>query len=277
MAIILDGKKIRDNTREQLKVAFGKLPFKSKLVIIKVGEDAVQDVYVRQKKIFGDSIGVEVTVIGIPANSNEKEIIGVIEKENNDKNTHGIIVQLPLPKELDKLAIIEAINPEKDVDSLTSLNTKKLYLGFPKFIPATTKGILTLLDYYKIPIVGKRICVVGRSNLVGKPTAIVFVNKGATVTVCHSQTTNLPEETKRADILIVATGHPSLISKDYVSSGQVVIDVGLSRVKGKLVGDVVSDEVERMVFAITPVPGGVGPMTVASLFENLLISVSEEV
>jgi len=270
MAQILDGKVVRDKIADSLKSEISKLDQKPQLVIFQVGDLPESNAYVGQKTKFGQKIGAIVKHKRLPEKISQPELIGQIEVDNNRPDVHGIIVQLPIPNRLDKNAVIEAINPQKDVDGQTSKNIKLLFEGLSGFVPATTKGILTLLDWYKIPVSGKHIVVVGRSSLVGKPTALAFLNRDATVTVCHSKTKNLATITKTADILISAVGKINLITKNHVGKNQVVIDVGINAADKKLKGDVNFGEVKKIVGAISPVPGGAGPMTVASLFQNLL-------
>lgn len=244
---------------------------KPKLVIIQIGSLKESDSYIEKKKTFGQRIGAEVFYKQYPESARQEEIIADISSYNSDPGVHGIIVQLPIPKPFDTSRIIEAIDPKKDVDGLTAANTKLLFDNEKGFIPATTQGILTLLAHNKITIAGKKVVMVGESILVGRPTALAFLNRKATVTLCHSHTTNLEEETRRADILIIAVGEAELIKAKHVSENQVVIDVGINITPlNKALGDVDFKEVEPIVSAITPVPGGVGPMTVFSLFENLL-------
>lgn len=274
MLKILDGKIVRDEIVDVLSREVKRLKTKPHLVIIQVGSRADSDSYIKQKKIFGERIGAEVTHLKFKENITEKKLLSVVLKCNIDKKVSGIIVQLPLPKHLNSFGVIEAISPEKDVDGLTSLNLKKLITNDERgFLPATPKGIISLLEYYKVSIHGKKIVVVGRSPWLGKPLALLLMSNGATVTVCHSGTKNLATETRKAEILIVATGKPKLIGKNHVSKGQVVVDVGINKVGDKLVGDVDFEAVKNVVRAITPVPGGVGPLTVASLFQNLVLSV----
>ena len=291
MSKILNGKIIRDKIATKLSSQFSVLSPRPKLVIIQVGDLPESNTYIRQKVLFGQKIGATVDHKKFADDVSQEELITHISSLNTDPAISGIIVQLPIPKHLDKATIIEAIDPKKDVDGQTSTNIKYLFENKKAgFIPATTKGILTLLNYYQIPVHGKNVTVIGRSSLVGKPTALALINLDATVTVCHSSTKKLPEKTKNADILIVAVGKAKLIKSYHVSSDQTVIDVGINPItqnrvqpssslsqkpeseplKGKLVGDVDFDEVSKIVSAITPVPGGIGPMTVASLFENLL-------
>lgn len=276
MVKILDGKIVRDEIVNVLSREIKRIKIKPHLVIIQVGSRADSDSYIKQKKIFGERIGAKVTHLKFKENIIEKKLLSVILKCNTDKKVSGIIVQLPLPKHLNSFVVIEAISPNKDVDGLTSLNLKKLITNDESgFLPATPKGIISLLEYYKISLRGKKIVVVGRSPWLGKPLALLLMNNGATVTVCHSGTKNLATETKNTEILIVATGKPKLIGKKHVSKGQVVIDVGINKVGDKLVGDVDFEAVKNIVKAITPVPGGVGPLTVASLFQNLVLGVKK--
>ncbi len=269
--MILSGNTIKEELLPKLKEEFGKLSFVSQLVIIQIGQNSASSVYINQKKKMGELLGVKVLDVLLHSEITEEEVLEVIENFNNDEETFGIIVQLPIPESLDKRKILDSIKPEKDIDGLGSLQSGFLVTKNKKaFIPATTKGVLTILDYYKIETKGKNVVVVGRSNLVGLPTAISLINKDATVTVCHSYTQNLEEITKKADILIVACGKPKFINKDFVNSNQTIIDIGIHRLEDGLCGDVNFEEVKGLVSNITPVPGGVGPLTVISLFENLL-------
>lgn len=296
---ILDGKIVRDKIAEKLKTEISRWNLSSsaakdskpKLVIIQIGNLTESNAYIRQKVLFGQKIGAIVDHVKLDSDISQDTLISKLLTLNSNPSINGIIIQLPIPKHLDRDALINAIDPAKDVDGQTPTNIKLLWENRHKgYTPATTKGVLTLLDYYKIAIKGKKAVVVGRSSLVGKPTALALINRGATVTICHSQTNDLKQETKNADILVVAAGKPNLITKDHVSRGQIVIDVGINAITqnrvrpssgllgkpeseppiGKLVGDVDFESVKSQVAAITPVPGGIGPMTVASLFENLL-------
>jgi methylenetetrahydrofolate dehydrogenase (NADP+)/methenyltetrahydrofolate cyclohydrolase len=274
---LLDGKKVRDFLADKIQKELKKLNAVPKLVIVQVGDDERSSVYVRQKKLFGEKLGFEVEHLKLKNNLKDEELILKIKNLNNDKTVHGIIVQLPLPKKIDTIKIVETINKDKDVDGLNSQNLRLILEGNESgFVPATTKGIMSLLDFYQIPVEGKKVTIVGRSLLVGRPTSLMFLNKNATVTVCHTKTKNLKEEVKRADIVVSATGVPGLIDKKMVKKGQVIIDVGITKVGDKLLGDVDFETVSKIVKAITPVPGGVGPMTVVSLFENLLISYKKQ-
>src|SRR3989338_4072426 len=291
MAKILDGRVVRNIIAADLTKKIKKIKTKPKLVIIQVGDLAQSNSYIKQKILFGEKIGAIVELKKLKEDFSQLDLEVMISNFNSDDSIHGIIVQMPIPKDLDKDTIINKIAPEKDVDGLTATNIKLLLKnkrgGYP---PATTKGILTLLYHYQIPIHGRNITVVGRSSLVGKPTAMALMNLDATVTVCHSKTKKLPHITKNADILIVATGKAKLIKDFHVNKDQVVIDVGINTTtqnkvrpssgllekpeselpKIKLTGDVDFKEVSKIVSAISPVPGGIGPMTVASLFQNLL-------
>lgn len=277
-AFIIDGKKAREVIRTRLQEEVASFSVSPYLVIFQVGENPESDVYVKQKILFGTSIGAKVTHARIPlGEQSEKILIEKIKECNADKTVHGIIVQLPLPNDFQKEEILSRIDPEKDVDGLHEQNRILLERGTPRFIPATARGIFSLLDFYSISVKGKKVVVLGRSELVGKPTALLARVRGGLVTVCHSKTEDVPSITKTADVVIVAVGKEGLIGKEYVSEGQVVIDVGIHSQthdgKKTLHGDVKFDEVSQVVSAITPVPGGVGPMTVSALFENLLDAV----
>jgi methylenetetrahydrofolate dehydrogenase (NADP+)/methenyltetrahydrofolate cyclohydrolase len=275
---ILDGIKVRDFIAEKIKKELKKLKVKPKLVIIQIGNDERSAVYVRQKKIFGEKLGFEVEYIQLDKNIEQKDIISKIEILNNDKFVNGIIVQLPIPRKLNQSEIMEKINPLKDVDGMNYKNLGSILGGdMTHIIPATTRGILSLLDFYKIKIEGKKVLILGRSLLVGRPTALAFLNRDATVTICHSKTKNIKDEIKRADIIISAIGIPNFIKKTFVRKGQIVIDVGISKIGDKIVGDADFKQISKIVSFITPVPGGIGPMTVVSLFENLLLVYKKQI
>jgi methylenetetrahydrofolate dehydrogenase (NADP+)/methenyltetrahydrofolate cyclohydrolase len=271
MATILDGKAVRDEIAKELESRIKNLESKPKLAIVQVGDVPESNTYIGQKIKFGKSIGALVDHIRLPDDVTQEDVLGKIDDLNTDPNTHGIIVQLPIPERLGKNEILENIVSQKDVDGLHSVNIKKLMDNDPTgYTPATTRGVITLLEHYNISIAGKNAVVIGRSSLVGKPTTLSLLNHDATVTVCHSKTTNLTAFTKTADIIISAVGRPGLLTKDHVKPGQTVIDVGTTVVEGKLKGDVNFEEVEPIVKYLSPVPGGAGPLTVASLFQNLL-------
>lgn len=269
--ILLDGKKIADAKSEELKNSIESLDIRPKLLIVRVGEDNASDVYVSKKVEFGEKIGAGVEVVHLSSDVSEEEVISEIEKGNKDKITKGIIVQLPLPENLNKEKIINAISPLKDVDGLTATNLWNLMNDGSGIIPATALAVDTLLKEYDLDVVGKHVVIVGDSILVGKPMAIHFLNRDATVTICHDKTRDLANFTKQADILIVAVGRQNLINSFHVSENQIIVDVGINRLEdGRVVGDVDFDSVRDTVAAITPVPGGIGPLNVYSLFKNLL-------
>ena len=269
MAIILDGKKLRDKILEDLRIKISSYDKKPKLVVILVGDDAASQIYVGNKQKCAQKIGITSEVINYPSDTEEKIIIDKINELNNDGSVHAILVQLPLPEHISKENIINAISPQKDVDGFTPYNFGKLFSGeVPCVYPCTPKGILLLLDEYGIDIEGKHAVVVGRSNIVGRPMSQMLLNRNATVTVCHSHTKNLLQITKTADILISAVGK-NIIKGEMLKSDCVVVDVGIFKDEsGKLSGDVDFDSSSKIASYISPVPGGVGPMTIASLMLN---------
>lgn len=269
MAIILDGKKLRDKIFESLKAELDKMSEKPTLAVILVGENPASQIYVRNKKKTAEKLGINSLSIEYPADISENELLSKIQELNNDKNITAILVQLPLPEHINKNKIIDAILPQKDVDGLTPYNLGKLFSGEEPYVyPCTPKGILLLLDEYNIELNGKNVVVVGRSNLVGKPVAQMLLKRNATVTMCHSHTKNLSEITKTADIVVSAVGK-NVIGEKMLKSNCVVIDVGIFRDEnGKLSGDVDFENVSKISAYISPVPGGVGPMTIASLMLN---------
>ncbi len=271
MTVILDGKKLRDKILEELKLKVASLTVVPKLVVISVGDDPASQIYVNNKKKYAEKIGIAAEIIGYPEDVTQPVLLKKIDELNNDTTVTAILVQLPLPKHIDKLKILTAIDPKKDVDGFTPYNSGLLFSGAKPFAyPATPRGILRLLDEYNIEIDGKHVVVVGRSNIVGKPLAQMMLNRNATVTVCHSHTKNLAEITKTADILVSAAGG-KIIEDNMLKSNCVVIDVGIFRdEKGKLRGDVNFETVSKIASHITPVPGGVGPMTIASLMLNIV-------
>lgn len=277
---ILNGRALCDQGVIRLKRVIAESGKKPTLAIIQVGDLTESRAYIEQKRKFAEKIGAGFARERFSDDVGEETLTGAIQKLNNNPEVHGIIVQLPVPARLNKQKIIDAIVPAKDVDGLTSVNKKLFEAGDNRAVaPATARGVLSLLSGYGISVSGKKATVIGRSALVGAPIAELLKREGAIVTVCHSQTPNIPEKSQQADILIVAIGRPRFITKEYVSRGQIVVDVGINSVSGdkleeeipkhKLVGDVDFDAVKNIVAAISPVPGGVGPMTVLSLFENL--------
>lgn len=267
--MILDGKMVKTKILDELRDKVSKLDIKPKLVVIQVGNDEASNVYIRQKCNMCEYIGYEYEHIKLDDDTTNECVMELINKLNNDDSVSGIMVQLPIPKELDVNKIINTIDPVKDVDGLTEINNGKLFCGNSGIYSCTPSGIMELLDRYNISIESKHVVIVGRSNLVGKPMAMMMLNKGATVTVCHSKTVDLANHTKMADILVVAVGKPNLITDDMVKEGAVVIDVGINRTDLGLCGDVDFNNISKKVSYITPVPGGVGPMTVAMLAKNI--------
>ena len=263
---LLDGKVVRDKIFEELKERINGLDLT--LAIIQIGNNEASNIYIRQKEKTCNNLGINFKLYKLEENVLEEEVINLI-KELNNSNVTGILLQLPIPKHLNVKKIVDCIDEKKDVDGLTSKNVAKLVLKEKGLIPCTPKGVMSLLKYYNINVEGKKVTIIGRSNLVGKPLANLMLNCNATVTVCHSKTKNLKELTLNADIIIVAVGHPNLITSDMVKVGAIIVDVGINRVDGKIVGDVAFDNVSKIVNYISPVPGGVGPMTIASLIENI--------
>lgn len=270
--MIISGKDIQQRRAQKLVETISNMEHKPCLIIIQIGDNKESQVYINQKIKFGKSIGANVECYHLEDNVTLEFVQKLISDFNYDDEIGGIIVQLPLPENLEKhrFEIIDSISPEKDVDGLTSHNLKKLMSNEVGKVPATALGVLNLLKESDVDVAGKNIVIVGRSVLVGRSLSQLLINNDATVTVCHSKTQNLADITSKADILITATGIPKLITKDHVKSGQIVIDVGITSTGELLEGDVDFDEVSKIVEQITPVPGGVGPMTVLSLFENLV-------
>lgn len=274
---LIDGKAISAQIKDELKEQVAKLKeqgIELTLAVIQVGEDSASSVYVRNKKNACAYIGINSIAHELPEETTQEELLDLIDKLNNDNKVNGILVQLPLPKHIDEDAIINAISPAKDVDGFHPQNVGALSIGKKGFVSCTPAGVIQLLKRSNIDIEGKECVVLGRSNIVGKPMAMLLLRENGTVTVCHSKTKNLKEITKRADILIVALGKPKFITKEYIKEGAVVIDVGIHRnSENKLCGDVDFDDVKDVVGAITPVPGGVGPMTIAMLMYNCVNSI----
>lgn len=275
MPNILYGKKLSDQLAHELAGKIENMAVKPKLVIVQIGDLEESNTYIKNKKLFGTRIGALVEHKKYPENVSEGEVIADIKKYNADQSIHGIMIQLPIPENLDATEIVETINYRKDVDGLTSRNMKLLFDNKDGFVPATSKGVITLLEHYGYKLAGKKVVIVGESVLVGRPTSLAFLNEDSTVTICNSHTQNLEEETKRAEILVVAVGHPALIGPKHVSKDQTVVDIGFTVKDSRVLGDVDFEKVKDIVSAITPVPGGVGPMTVYSLFENLIKAYSK--
>lgn len=274
MANIINGKEISAKVRVELAQQVEQMKARGitpGLAVVIVGEDPASKVYVRNKRRACEEIGVYSEVYELAQDTSEEELLELVEKLNRDEKIHGILVQLPLPKHLDDKAVIEHIAPEKDVDAFSEVNVGKIMLGEYDFLPCTPAGVMKLLEKSGISPAGKECVIVGRSNIVGKPQAMLMLHANATVTICHSRTQDLAEHTRRADILVAAIGKPRFITGDMVKDGAVVIDVGINRLEdGSLCGDVDFASVEPKASYITPVPGGVGPMTITMLLQNTL-------
>lgn len=277
MAKIIDGKAISSAIKDELKEKVAE--YKNKgiditLAVVKVGNDPASAVYVRNKEKACEYVGINSRTLALPEETTQEELLNIVRELNEDDTVNGILVQLPLPKHIDESEVLLAINSTKDVDGFHPVNVGKMVIGEDTFLPCTPAGIIEMLKRSDIDIEGKECVVIGRSNIVGKPMSLLMLKENATVTIAHSRTKDLKEVTKRADILVAAIGKPKFVTADYVKEGAVVIDVGMDRDEnGKLCGDVDFESVEPKVSAITPVPGGVGPMTVAMLLVNCLRSV----
>lgn len=275
-AKIIDGKQIAEQVIEKVEQrvkALKEQGITPGLTVILVGEDPASQTYVASKERTSERLGMKSQVIKKPVTISEQELLTLIDQLNEDETVDGILLQLPLPNHIDENKVLRAIVPEKDVDGFHPVNVGKLMLGQEGFIPCTPYGVIQLLDYSSISIEGKHAVIVGRSNIVGKPMGQLLLNRHATVTYTHSRTQNLEDYTKQADLLIVATGQPRMISKDHIKPGATVIDVGIHRnADGRLSGDVDFASASEVAGYITPVPGGVGPMTIAMLMENTCLS-----
>ncbi|MFY0543255.1 bifunctional methylenetetrahydrofolate dehydrogenase/methenyltetrahydrofolate cyclohydrolase FolD [Brevibacillus sp. H7] len=273
-ATILDGKEVAKSIRAEMTNEVENLKKQGLtpgLTVILVGEDPASHSYVKAKEKACQEIGIQSEVIRMDASISQKELLETIERLNQNPNVHGILVQLPLPSHISEHAVIEAIRPEKDVDGFHPINVGNLVIGQEAFLPCTPHGIVELIKRTGTRLDGKHAVVIGRSNIVGKPVALLLQQENATVTMCHSRTKNLEQLTRQADILVVAVGKAHMIGKEHVNPGAVVIDVGVNRMdSGKLVGDVKFDEVKEIAGFITPVPGGVGPMTITMLLKNTI-------
>lgn len=265
---LLDGKTLANDILDKLSLKVKQLDTVPNLVVIQVGNDPASSVYVRNKERTAERVGINSETVKLSKHITQDELLEIIDKYNHFTSVNGILVQLPLPKHIDEQVILEAISPMKDVDGFHPLNVGKLNIGQKQMIPSTPAGIMELLKANQIELEGKHVVIVGRSNIVGKPLAHLLLEANATVTIAHSRTKDLKQLTKLADILVVAIGQPELITKDYVKTGAVVIDVGINRTESGLKGDVDFNNVKSKVAAITPVPGGVGPMTIAMLMNQ---------
>jgi methylenetetrahydrofolate dehydrogenase (NADP+) / methenyltetrahydrofolate cyclohydrolase len=275
-AKIISGKELAKEKRNNMKQEveeLNKVGIRPRLTVILVGNNPASRSYVTGKARACEETGILSDLIELPESISESELLQEIAGLNNNQEVHGILVQLPLPSHINELAIIESISPEKDVDGFHPINIGRMMTGQDAFLPCTPFGIIEMVKSIQVPIAGKHVVVIGRSNIVGKPVGQLFLKEHATVTYCHSKTENMKEITKQADILVVAVGRANFITKEYVKQDAVVIDVGVNRTEaGKLVGDVVFDDVKDTASYITPVPGGVGPMTITMLLENTVLS-----
>ena len=274
MATIMDGKALSLKLKEQMKQRIAQLKqqgINPKLVVVLVGDNSASQVYVRNKHKSCGEVGIESEVITMPEQTTQQELLEVVERLNQDETVDGILVQLPLPKQIDEKTVLRSILPEKDVDGFHPVNVGLLSIGDECFAPATPSGIIAMFQEYGIDIAGKNCVVIGRSNIVGKPMAALLLKNNATVTICHSKTEDLASYTRRADVVSVATGRRHTLTAEMVKEGAVVVDVGMNRnEQGKLCGDVDYEEVKEKASFITPVPGGVGPMTITELLENTI-------
>ena len=270
----IDGKKLAATVREEVRVAAAELRKKGVvpgLAAIRVGDDPASEVYVRNKRRACEKAGMTSWEHHLPESTSEGDLLALIAELNRDARVHGILVQLPLPRAISEPAVLAAVSPDKDVDGFHPVNAGRLMAGEPGPRPCTPKGVIRMLDELDFDLAGAEAVVVGRSNIVGKPAAMLLLERHATVTVCHSRTRDLPGVCRRADVLVVAVGRPEMVRGDWIKEGAVVIDVGINRTQeGTLVGDVAYEEAAARASALTPVPGGVGPLTVAMVLQNTL-------
>lgn len=269
----IDGREVAKKWKEnaaQRAQALTKKGVTPHLAVIVAGDNPASQIYVRNKENACLRAGIRSTILRLPESCTQEELEGAVAALNADQSVHGILVQLPLPKGLDEARVLALIDPEKDVDGFHAMNTGKLMSGQPGFVPCTPLGVMKLLEAYNIPTRGRRAVVIGRSNIVGKPMAMLLLAADATVTVCHSKTENLADITRQADILVAAVGRANFVTGDMIKPGATVIDVGINRVDGALVGDVNAEEAAQKAAYLTPVPGGVGQMTIAMLLSNTL-------
>ena len=271
-AVMMDGRALAKDWKEKITKQANNLILEGitpHLAVVLVGENPASQTYVRNKETACKKAGIRSTVIRLDEDCTQQALEDVVLSLNQDVSVHGILVQLPLPGHLDESRVLELIDPNKDVDGFHAMNSGRLMNGQPSFVPCTPLGVIKLLEAYNIPIAGKHAVIIGRSNIVGKPMAMLLLAKDATVTICHSKTQNLPDIARQADILVAAVGRPGFVTVDMVKPGATVIDVGINRVDGQIVGDV-APEVAEIAGYLTPVPGGVGQMTIAMLLANTL-------
>lgn len=282
MSIILDGKSLANKLNIELKAKIEQLVAKSqikpKLATILVGNNPASEIYINSKHKICRDLGIDSIHLTLDVNTSKEQIKKEIEKLNNDTSIHGILLQLPLPSHLREVGseLVDYISPLKDVDGLHTINKGKIYNYLEDMAPCTPKGIITLLKHYNLPIQGKEVVIINRSNLVGKPLIFMFLKRNATVTVCHTSTSGIDKHMKRADILVVAVGHPKFVTSDKIKEGAVIIDVGINNVNGKQTGDVDFESVHEKCGAITPNPGGVGPLTVSFLMHNTVTAYKQQ-
>ncbi|MBQ8793922.1 MAG: bifunctional methylenetetrahydrofolate dehydrogenase/methenyltetrahydrofolate cyclohydrolase FolD [Clostridia bacterium] len=279
MANIIDGKLVSAAVKERVASEVKVLNQKGIsvcLAVILVGSDPASQIYVANKKKACEQLGIISKEYLLPETTTQDELLSLVKELNADKTVNGILCQLPLPKGLDEKVVIEAIDPNKDVDAFHPVNVGRIMIGDYDFLPCTPAGVMEMLAYYNIDVCGKECVVIGRSNIVGKPMGMLLLHKNGTVTIAHSRTKNLSEVTRRADILVAAVGKAKFVTADMVKDGAVVIDVGMNRADGKLCGDVDFDAVSEKASYITPVPGGVGPMTIATLMQNTLTAAKRQ-
>ncbi|MBR4102301.1 MAG: bifunctional methylenetetrahydrofolate dehydrogenase/methenyltetrahydrofolate cyclohydrolase FolD [Oscillospiraceae bacterium] len=281
MANLIDGKavsaKVKEQVREEAQALFEKHGVKTGLAVVIVGNDPASRVYVNNKKKACEAVGFASYEYALPEETTQEELLELVDTLNNNPKVNGILVQLPVPKHIDDKAIINAISPEKDVDAFHPENVGRIMIGDYAFLPCTPAGVMELIDSTGVEIAGKKCVVIGRSNIVGKPMAMLLLHRSGTVTICHSRTQDLPAVTREADILVAAVGRANFVTADMVKEGAVVIDVGINRLdNGKLCGDVDFEAVEPKASWITPVPGGAGPMTIAMLMKNTLTAMKKQ-
>lgn len=279
MSNIIDGKLVSAAVKDRVANEVKELNAKGVdvcLAVILVGADPASQIYVANKKKACEQLGIISKEYLLPETTTQEELLALVQELNQDATVNGILCQLPLPKGLDEKVVIEAIDPNKDVDAFHPINVGRIMIGDYDFLPCTPAGVMEMLAYYNIDITGKECVIIGRSNIVGKPMSMLLLHKNGTVTIAHSRTKNLTEVTRRADILVAAVGKANFVTADMVKYGAVVIDVGINRVDGKLYGDVDFDAVKEKASYITPVPGGVGPMTIATLMQNTLTAAKRQ-
>jgi len=271
-AQLIDGKAIAQQVEAEVREALARLSYKPALVAVRLGNDPASEVYVRNKARKAQELGLRGTELIFDASMRESELLSQIDRLNGDNDIDGILVQLPLPKQIDSKRVIEAIDPAKDVDGFHPINVGLLHLGRPGLVPCTPAGVMRLIASTGVTVAGSRAVVIGRSDIVGKPVAALLMQQNATVTICHSRTRDLGAVIREGDIVVAATGKPRFVTTEMVKPGALVIDVGINRVDGKLVGDVDFQRVREIASWITPVPGGVGPMTIAMLMKNTVMA-----